>query len=636
MNDPAPTLDPRTAVIGGGNALASAPPRRIEDYALIGNMRSAALVGRDGSIDWLCLPRFDSPACFAALLGDERHGRWKLAPADVGAHVTRRYLEDSAVLETRFQTSTGTVTVTDFLPLQDDDPAHVDVVRIVAGVEGAVEMQLDLTVRFANGCTVPWVQRKDYGLSMVAGPDAIELHADLPLEGHGLSTRARFTVSAGDRVAMTLAYHPSHRRPHFVEDSDESLERTVLWWRDWIGRATLPPMPPTRRAAVVRSLVTLKLLTYAPTGAIVAAPTSSLPEAIGGTRNWDYRYCWVRDSALTLYALLNAGYREEAQQWRQWLMRAVAGSPNQLQIMYGIGGERWLPEYELPWLPGFEGSRPVRVGNGAAGQMQIDVYGELMDTLHAARCAELQPNAEGWTMQKSLLAHLETVWREPDQGIWETRGPARAYTHSRLMAWVAFDRAVVAVEHHGRDGPVDHWREVRDAIHADICEHGFDGELNSFVQFYGGRSLDAGLLLMPQVGFLPATDPRVAGTIAAVERSLMKDGLVRRYSTDATDDGVGGREGAFLACSFWLADAYVLAGRHEDAAVLFDRLLGLCNDVGLLSEEYDMQAGRQLGNFPQAFSHIGLINTAHNLAAAHGPARQRALREAPHKTTRGR
>ncbi|WP_295550478.1 glycoside hydrolase family 15 protein [uncultured Pseudacidovorax sp.] len=635
MNADIRTRDPRTAVAEGEAAAACAPPRRIEDYALIGNMLSAALVGRDGAIDWLCLPRFDSPACFAALLGDERNGRWKVAPADGSAQVSRRYVGDSAVLETRFQTATGVVTVTDFMPRNEEDPAHVDVVRIVAGVEGEVDMQLDLTVRFAHGCTVPWVQRKDYGLSLVAGPDAIELHADLPLEGHGLSTRARFTVRAGERVPMTLAYHPSNRRPHFVEDRDESLERTVLWWRDWVGRATLPAMPPAWHGAVVRSLITLKLLTYAPTGAIVAAPTTSLPEAIGGTRNWDYRYCWVRDSALTLYALLNAGYREEAQHWRQWLLRAVAGSPQQLQIMYGIGGERWLPEYELPWLAGFEGSRPVRVGNGAAGQMQIDVYGELMDTLHAARCAELQPNAEGWAMQKALLVHLEKVWREPDQGIWETRGPPQAYTHSRLMAWVAFDRAVAAVEHHGRDGPVEHWREVRDAIHADICAHGFDPEQGSFVQYYGGKGLDAGLLLMPQVGFLPATDPRVAGTIAAVERSLMKDGLVQRYSTDATDDGVGGREGAFLACSFWLADAYVLAGRHHDAAALFDRLLGLCNDVGLLSEEYDMRAGRQLGNFPQAFSHIGLINTAHNLAAAHGPARQRAGREAPRRPCEG-
>ncbi len=633
MSGAAPTPDPRTAVTEGQGAAGAsrAPMRRIEDYALIGNMLSAALVGRDGSIDWLCLPRFDSPACFAALLGSEDNGRWKVAPVDPDARVTRRYLEDTAVLETRFETATGAVTLTDFMPRSEEDAAHVDVVRIVTGIEGEVAMAMQLTVRFAHGCTVPWVQRKDYGLSFVAGPDAAELHADLPLEGRDLSTWARFTVRAGERVPMTLAYHPSHRKPHFVDDRIETLDRTVTWWREWVCRAQTPAMPPAWHDAVTRSLITLKLLTYAPTGAIVAAPTTSLPEALGGSRNWDYRYCWVRDSALTLYALLNAGYREEAEQWRQWLLRAVAGSPHQMQIMYGIGGERWLPEYELPWLSGYANSRPVRVGNGAAGQMQIDVYGELMDTLHAARGAELQTQAEAWQMQVTLLAHLETIWREPDQGIWETRGPPRAYTHSRLMAWVAFDRAVAAVEHHGCTGPVDHWRAVRDAIHADICAHGFDAQMNSFVQYYGGRSLDAGLLLMPQVGFLPAGDPRVAGTIAAIERGLMKDGLVQRYSTDATDDGVGGEEGAFLACSFWLADAYVMAGRHDDAAALFERLMGLRNDLGLLSEEYDMAAGRQLGNFPQAFSHIGLINTAHNLAGTHGPARQRAKREAPRR-----
>lgn len=604
--------------------------QRIEDYGLIGNMLSAALVGRDGSIDWLCLPRFDSPACFAALIGTRDNGRWKIAPAGEVLETQRRYLPDTAILETRFETATGVVTLTDFMPINDGD-RHVDVIRIVTGISGAVDMEMELTLRFEMGKVVPWVQRKDYGISAVAGPDAVELHTDLPLEGRNMKTCARFRVSAGDSVPMTMAYHPSNAEPHFVADRCEALERAVIWWREWVKQSSFEDMPDTLREPVTRSLITLKMLTYAPTGGIVAAPTTSLPEAIGGTRNWDYRYCWLRDSALTLYALLNSGYREEAEQWRQWLLRAVAGAPEQLQIMYGIAGERWLPEFEVSWLDGYEESKPVRIGNAAAGQTQVDVYGELIDTLHAARDAELQPQSEAWRLQKVLLGHLERVWSKPDRGIWEVRGPPRAFTHSRMMAWVAFDRAVTSVERFGLDGPVEAWRQVRKEIHDDICAHGFDGTRNTFVQYYGGTTLDASLLLMPQLGFLPVDDPRVVGTIEAIERELMQGGLVARYSTEGTDDGVGGREGAFLACSFWLADAYVLSGRNDDAHRLFDFLLSLRNDLGLLAEEYDVVAGRLLGNFPQAFSHIGVINTAHNLVSAAGPARQRAEQIAPSK-----
>jgi GH15 family glucan-1,4-alpha-glucosidase len=568
--------------------------KRIEDYGLIGNMLSAALVGRDGSIDWLCLPRFDSPACFAALLGSPDNGRWKIAPVGEDVAVSRRYLPDTAILETRFETGSGVVTLTDFMPISDDEN-HIDVVRIVTGISGLVDMEMELALRFEMGQAVPWVRRKDYGLSAVAGPNAVELHTSLPLHGRDMKTLASFRVVEGESVPITMAYHLSNAPPHFVADRRDALERTAIWWREWAKRGSFEDMPDTLREPVMRSLITLKMLIYAPTGGIVAAPTTSLPEAIGGARNWDYRYCWLRDSALTLYALLNSGYREEAEHWRQWLLRAVAGAPDQLQIMYGIAGERWLPEFEVPWLAGFENSKPVRIGNGAAGQTQIDVYGELIDTLHAARAAELQPQDEAWRLQKVLLEHLQTIWRTPDRGIWEVRGPVRAFTHSRMMAWVAFDRAVASVERFGLDGPVEEWRRVRAEIHDDICTNGFNPEKNSFVQFYGGTTVDASLLLMPQVGFLPIKDPRVLGTIAAIERELVHGGLVARYSTVGFEDGVGGREGAFLACSFWLADAYVLAGRHDDASRLYKFLLGLRNDLGLLAEEYDVALR---GQFP--------------------------------------
>lgn len=597
--------------------------RNIADYAIVGNLLTAALVGRDGSVDWLCLPRFDSPACFAALVGTPGNGRWKIAPRGEILSCSRRYVDDTAILETRFETRTGAVTITDFMPLPAQ-AGKANLVRIVSGETGHVDMEMELILRFSYGQAVPWVRRREYGLSAVAGPDTVHLHTRLPLEGKGKTTRSRFRVREGDHVSAILSYHASTAAPSFVPDSRESLRQTTGWWLEWVRRGRSPEGPERWRKAMVRSLITLKLLTFEPTGAIVAAPTTSLPERIGGHRNWDYRYCWLRDSALTLLALLHAGYRQEAEAWRQWLLRAVAGDPDQLQIMYGIAGERWLPELDVPWLTGFEGSKPVRIGNAAANQMQLDVYGELFDTLHAARMAELQQREEAWSLQKVLLATLAGKWRTLDRGIWEVRGPARAFTHSRVMVWLAFDRAIAAAERFGLDGPVDDWRRIRAAIHDDICGNAFDSRKNSFVQYYGGSVLDASLLLIPQTGFLPPDDPRVLGTIVAIERELVKDGLVLRYSTDGADDGVGGDEGAFLVCSFWLADAYVLCGQRAKAVAIFERLLGLRNDLGLLSEEYDGAGRRMLGNFPQAFSHIGLINTAHNLLKVHGPARERA------------
>jgi GH15 family glucan-1,4-alpha-glucosidase len=602
--------------------------RPIEDYALIGNMISAALVGRDGSIDWLCLPRFDSAACFAALLGRPENGRWLIRPADANAKVSRRYIPDTAVLETRFETDGGAVTVTDFMPYTEDDD-KINVMRIVQGIRGSVDMSMELILRFNYGQAPPWVRRRDYGLSAVAGPDAVELHTRVDLHGENLKTLADFTVTEGDTVPFALSYHPSHKMPQFVPDSAESLGRTISWWREWTKRCRFKADNAAWREAVRRSLITLKLLVFRPTGGIIAAPTTSLPEIIGGRRNWDYRYCWIRDSALMLYALLNAGYRDEAEAWRQWLLRAAAGHPQQMHIMYGVAGERWLPENEVPWLPGYAASAPVRIGNGAAHQLQLDVYGELMDTLHAAREAELASLDEAWRLQTELLAHLEKVWQQPDHGIWEVRGQARTFTHSLLMCWVAFDRAVKSVEHFGLEGAVDRWRQLRDEIHERICATCFEAERNTFVQYAGGHTLDASLLLMPQVGFLEADDDRFKGTVAAIERELMREGLVRRYATENVDDGVGGEEGVFLACSFWLADAYILLGRTDDAARLFEGLLALRNDVGLLAEEYDTVQRRLVGNFPQGFSHIGLINTAFNLIDAHGPAKQRSERQAP-------
>ncbi len=597
---------------------------RIEDYAVVGDTQTAALVGRDGSIDWLCLPRFDSGACFAALLGDRGNGQWQIAPANRVGATSRRYHDGTLVLETTFETSDGTVRVVDFMPIRGRNP---DVVRIVEGVSGRVAMAMTLTIRFDYGRSMPWVRRIDDRLCAVAGPDALVLDTPVETRGDGMRTVASFNVSAGETVPFVLTWFPSHESPPDPIDASAALTATVNWWQEWSARCTYHGewVEP-----VVRSLITLKALTYEPTGGIVAAVTTSLPERIGGVRNWDYRYCWLRDATFTLYALMSAGYHAEACSWRDWLLRAVAGSPADMQIMYGCAGERRLPEYTLGWLAGYEGSVPVRVGNAAVDQFQLDVYGEVMDSLHQARRIGIPPDDDSWAMQQVMMDFLESRWQEPDEGIWETRGARRHFTHSKMMAWVAADRAVKAVEHFALDGPVDRWRDLRHIIHAEVCERGWDPRRDTFTQAYGRPELDAVLLMMPLVGFLPANDPRVRGTVAAIERELCEDGFVHRYTqTNDNADGLPPGEGAFLACTFWLADNYALAGRHDEARATFERLLALRNDVGLLAEEYDVTAGRQVGNFPQAFSHVPLINTAHNLRAEGGPGQLRSKEQQP-------
>ncbi|MFF8828777.1 glycoside hydrolase family 15 protein [Streptomyces sp. NPDC015131] len=582
--------------------------QRIEDYALIGDLQTAALVGRNGSVDWLCLPRFDSAACFAALLGDEENGHWRIAPKDGQSCTSRRYVGDSLVLESVWETRTGTVKVLDFMPQRDEAP---DVVRIVEGVSGTVEMASVLRLRFDFGSVVPWMRRTNGHRVAVAGPDSIWLRSEPEVKtwGQQFSTCSSFTVSAGERVAFVLTWHPSHHPRPALIDPFEALEHTLEDWEAWSARCTYEG---PHRDAVMRSLITLKALTYAPTGGIVAAPTTSLPEEIGGVRNWDYRYCWLRDATLTLGALLSAGYLDEAAAWRDWLLRAVAGDPADLQIMYGLAGERRLPETELPWLRGYAGSAPVRTGNAAVRQLQLDVYGEVMDSLYLAREAGLSSQAHAWNLQLSLLGFLESTWREPDEGLWEVRGPRRHFVHSKVMAWVAADRAVRALEEDpSLTGDVGRWRAMRDAVHRDVCEKGYDPERNTFTQSYGSRELDAATLLIPRVGFLPPDDPRVVGTVDAVWEELNHQGLVKRYSTAGVPvDGLPGDEGTFLVCSFWMADALRMTGREKEARELFERLLSLRNDVGLLAEEYDTVSGRQLGNFPQAFSHVGLVGTA--------------------------
>lgn len=585
--------------------------QHIDDYALIGDHQTAALISRHGSIDWLCLPRFDSAACFAALLGGRDNGHWRLAPKGAGACTRRGYLDDSLVLESVWETETGTVKVIDFMPQRDRAP---DVVRVVEGVSGSVEMLGVLRLRFDYGRIVPWMRRTDGHRIAVAGPDSVWLRSEPEVHTYGkdFSTRSEFAVSAGDRVAFVLTWHPSHEpRPRLVDPYD-SLRSSLADWRDWAARCRYQG---PHRDAVIRSLITLKALTYAPSGGIVAAPTTSLPERLGGVRNWDYRYCWLRDSTLALNALLRAGYHEEAAAWRDWLLRAIAGDPAELQIMYGLGGERRLHEHELPWLEGYEHSAPVRVGNGAVDQRQLDVYGEVLDALHLARASGLPAEPHAWKIQTALMDFLESAWRDPDEGLWEVRGPRRHFVHSKVMAWVAADRAVRAMAAAPElSGDAHRWRAMRDAVHREVCEKGYDPERSTFTQSYGSSELDAATLLIPRVGFLPATDPRVIGTIDAVRRELSEDGLIRRYTAADSVDGLPGSEGAFLACSFWLADALHLAGHHKDARALFERLLALRNDVGLLAEEYDPATGRQLGNFPQAFSHIGLVGTALTLA----------------------
>ena len=594
-------------------------PSRIEDYALIGDCQSAALVARNGSIDWLCWPRFDSDACFAALLGGPEHGRWLLAPCDPQVETRRRYRGKTLILETDFATDHGAVTLIEFMSMAGDRPA---LIRILSGRRGQVRMRLELITRFGYGAIVPWVNRLDDGTwRAVSGPDMLILRTTAPLRGKDFKTVSEFTVSAGETVCFALSHHPSHVPPPAAIDVDAALEETDVFWQNWAERCRYEgPWDE----AVVRSHIVLKALTYAPTGGIIASPTTSLPEQIGGSRNWDYRFCWLRDATFSLLSLMNAGYYEEAAAWRDWLLRAVAGNPSQIQIMYGLAGERRLTEWEVPWLPGYENSKPVRIGNAAHGQLQLDVFGEVMDALHQARQGGLGHVPEGWALQRALIAHLETIWQQPDEGIWEVRGPRQHFTHSKVMAWVALDRALRSAKQFQLEGPLERWRRLCDQIHEDVCRNGYSEDLGAFVQCYGGETLDASLLLLPLVGFLPAGDPRVRGTVAAIERKLMVGGLVLRYDSCRSRDGLPPGEGAFLACSFWLADNFALLGRRGDARRLFERLLDLRNDVGLLAEEYDPHLRRQLGNLPHVFSHLALADTARNLAAADKPAQQRA------------
>ncbi len=583
----------------------------IEDYAILADTQTAALVGRNGSIDWLCVPRFDSGAIFAALLGSEDNGHWSIAPAGTVTSTRRRYRDETLVLETEFETDDGVVRVIDFMPPRGEAP---DVVRIVEGVRGRVPMSMHLRLRFDYGQVVPWVYREQDALVAVAGPDAVWLRTPVETHGENHSTRADFVVEPGDRVPFVLTWRQSHLPPPPPIDPFEELGVTVGYWRGWVSACTYEG---EWRDAVVRSLLTLKALTYAPTGGIVAAATTSLPEKLGGVRNWDYRFCWLRDATITLQSLLYSGFQSEATAWRKWLLRAIAGNPAELQIMYGVAGERRLDEYIATWLTGYDGN-PVRIGNAAAEQFQLDVYGEVMDALHQGRKAGLKADDPSWGLQVKLMEFVEEHWQDPDEGIWEVRGGPKQFVHSKLMAWVAADRAVKATAEFGLPGPVERWTELREAIRAEILDKGYDPERRTFTQFYGSEELDAALLMVPLVGFLPATDERVAGTVAAIENELMKDGFVMRYTQheDSDVDGLPPGEGAFLACTFWLADNYALMGRHDEARETFERLLALRNDVGLLSEEYDTTAGRLVGNFPQAFSHVPLIDTARTLSSA--------------------
>lgn len=598
-------------------------PLQIEDYALLGDTHTAALVGYDGSIDWLCLPRFDSGACFAAILGGPEHGRWLLAPAGDRRTVARRYRGDSLVLETEYANADGRVRVTDSMPVREDHPV---VIRIVEGLEGRVAMRSELRLRFDYGSIVPWIRTDGRRMHVAAGHDAIVVDADVECRTEAGTCTADFTIGKGQRVAFQIAWCAPRQQPPDAFDADRAAaaaKATERWWQQWTDRCAYRG---DYREAVVRSLVALKALSYAPSGGIVAAATTSLPEQLGGVRNWDYRYCWLRDATFTLMALLNAGYEQEAVAWREWLLRALAGDPQQMQIMYGVDGERRLTEITLDHLPGYARSRPVRIGNAASGQLQLDVFGEVMDALHQARMHGVPPQQDAWDMQTALMDHLESHWRDPDNGIWEMRGPRRDFTHSKVMAWVAADRAVKAVEYLGLDGPADRWKRLRQEIFDEVCAHGYDTSRGTFTQHYGSKTLDASLLLIPAVGFLPATDERMKSTVAAIEKELRQDGFVQRYTmskeTEAVD-GLPAGEGAFLACTFWLADNYILQGRTEEGRALFERLLGLRNDLGLLSEEYDATRGRLIGNFPQAFSHVPLVVTAQNLTSGSGPAHRR-------------
>jgi GH15 family glucan-1,4-alpha-glucosidase len=594
---------------------------RIEDYALLGDLQTASLVGRTGSVDWLTFPRFDSSTCFASLLGGREHGRWLIAPIGGGPAIDRRYRKDTLILESEWQVDGGRVRVIDFMPPRQTKP---DIVRIVEGLEGTVRMRTELVIRFDYGSVIPWVMRIDsHSLLALGGPDGLLLRTPIELHPDDKTHVADFTVRAGERVPFVLTWFPSHEELPETVDAERALDETESYWHDWLNACKYGG---AYTDAVHTSLIVLKALTYQPTGGIVAAPTTSLPERIGGGRNWDYRYCWLRDATFTLYALLNAGFRDEAAAWRDWLLRAVAGDPANAQIMYGLGGQRRIPEYELDWLPGYAGSKPVRVGNAAAEQFQLDVYGEVMDVLHQARLLDIGPDHHAWSLQQLLLEFLEGAWDQPDEGIWEVRGGRRHFTHSKVLAWVAFDRGVQTVERLGMEGPVERWRQLCAEIHEEVCREGFNAELNSFTQSYGSKELDASTLLIPLVGFLPPDDPRVVGTIEAVQRDLMRDGFVERYKTYEQNavDGLTGREGVFLPCSFWLVDALLMLERDDEAKALFEKLLGISNDLGLLAEEYDPSAKRQLGNFPQAFTHVGLVNSAFNLSHHDGPMHQRS------------
>ncbi|HEX6443234.1 MAG TPA: glycoside hydrolase family 15 protein [Stellaceae bacterium] len=585
---------------------------RIEDYGIIGNTYTAALVSREGSIDWLCLPRFDSEAAFASLLGEPKHGRWLITTADPEVQLSRRYRGETGILETRFETAEGSVKLIDFMALSEEGEDQVDLIRLVCGEKGRVRMRTEIILRFDYGRGIPWVRQHFGGPVAVAGPHAVQFSTPVELQGTPeMTTVGEFTVAAGETVPFTMSWYPSHHRAFRYRDPLDTLAGTETRWRDWSSHCTLQGR---WRESIVRSLITLRMLTYRPTGGIVAAATTSLPEWIGSVRNWDYRYCWLRDATFTLYALLSSGYRSEARAWREWLLRAMAGHPADMQIMYGLAGERRLPEFEIPWLPGYENSQPVRIGNAAVEQLQLDVYGELMDAAHAANRFGLEASPMAWSLAIKLLEYLEKIWERPDQGMWEIRGDPRHFTFSKIMCWVAFDRAIKSVEQYGFEGPRAHWQKLRDKICAQILDHAYDRERNTFVQYYGARDLDASLLLVPQLGFLPPKDPRVVGTIEAIQRELVRDGLVCRYPSRPGADGLPPGEGVFLACSFWLANSLSLIGRHDEACALFERLLALTNDLGLMSEEYDPVAKRMLGNFPQAFSHTAIINTAAHLA----------------------
>jgi GH15 family glucan-1,4-alpha-glucosidase len=594
---------------------------RIEDYALVGDLQTAALIGREGSVDWLCFPRFDSGSSFGALLGTHDHGHWGLSPVGGGAATARCYRSDTLILESEWQTDTGRVRVIDFMPPRG---RAADLVRIVEGLEGTVEMTTELVIRFDYGSVVPWVRRTDdETLVAVGGPDGLVLRTAVDLQAEGLKHTATFAVHAGDRVPFVLTWFPSHHRPPQPVDAERALQDTEAYWSKWLETCAYEG---DYRDAVRTSLAVLKALTYQPTGGIVAAPTTSLPEQIGGVRNWDYRFTWLRDATFTLFAMMNAGYIAEARAWRHWLLRAVAGDPANAQILYGVAGERRVMERELEWLPGYAGSTPVRVGNAAHEQFQLDVYGEVMDALHQARAHGLPADDHAWSLQRAIMDFLEGAWEQPDEGIWEVRGPRRHFTHSKVLAWVAFDRAVDTVERFDLPGPVDRWRRIRDEIHREVCSEAFNVELNAFTQAYGSDELDASTLLIPLVGFLPGNDPRVLGTIDAIQRDLTREGFVERYRPKVLNDvdGLPGGEGVFLPCSFWLVDALLMADRHDEARALFEQLLSIRNDLGLLSEEYDPAAKRLLGNFPQAFTHVGLVNSAYNLSQHAGPSNQRA------------